>query len=292
MSELHFEPVGQRVAVLAASLFSLNAYHYFHGDKNLDPLVAMAVVLPLAAVVHSWTEFILCQFPMRFRSSRRLLSRTASIEGYWFEGLHSREHPYSVICIEFDPATSSYRYHGINYRRDYVRNSMFSSVQTSLHDSGNGLTFHFEATVHEWSSGREMVGTESARGYGRISFTTENSSEFVRGRGEFFETNPKANWHSLELYRFSDQSIIAALGGRTHAVDDQDYDRLLVQGMNDRRAKRKALEAFAEESGLRLLPPASESSEASANDSGGADGIEEKRIEPKEPPNPAPQADG
>jgi hypothetical protein len=262
MDFVEFEPVGQRISVLAAAVFAASSYKWLEqfrftegpekGHAIFNPIVALAIVLSLAAVVHTVVDFVLCKLPMRFRGLRRLLSTTASIEGYWFQCLHDMDNPYSVICVEYDSATNLYGYHGTNYRVDLNPNAHFDSVQTSIHASGNVLTFNFTAAVHRWNSSTKTVDTDAARGYGRATFTTETSKGFVLGRGEFFETNPKPNWRTFEMYKISDATIAKALDGRTHAKDDMDYRSLFIHSLLERQERHTAFDRILTERHLSV----------------------------------------
>lgn len=241
MDVVDFEPVGQRVSVLAAAVFAASLYkwmeHAKDGQAVFHPIIALAIVLSLASVVHTALDWLLCKLPMRFRFSRRLLSATASIEGYWFQNVHDLANPYSIVCIEFDSVTNSYKYHGTNYKPDGHRNAYFDSVQTDIHASGRALTFNFVAAVHRWSPHRKTVDTNAARGYGRVTFMTETSKQFILGRGEFFETNPKPNWRIFDMYKIPDATVHKALGEHRNAIDDMDYDTLFMYAILDREAK-------------------------------------------------------
>src|SRR3954471_1903389 len=98
MEHLEFEPVGQTAAALAAVSFSIKAFEYLNAtlkhspassgssDESYRTIAIWVIVLPLAVAVHRLTDFLLLKAPLRFGPLRRLVSRTASIEGYWFQG--------------------------------------------------------------------------------------------------------------------------------------------------------------------------------------------------------------
>jgi hypothetical protein len=242
MDIVEFEPVGQRIAVLAAAVFSVRVYMWLEDlhDANkqaiFHPLIALALVLPVAAVVHSWTDFLVCKLPMRFHWSRRLLSHIASIEGYWLQCVYDTPNPFSILCIEFDPAKNSYRYHGTNYNKNGTLNAHFDSEHASIEASGNELTFKFVAAVYRQNRAQNNVDIDGARGYGTITFTTETGRNFVSGRGEFFEASPDPNWRRFELFKISRTTVKSALN-RTHADDDIDYSTLLTYTLLDRKEK-------------------------------------------------------
>jgi len=235
MENVHFEPISHVVSALSASTFAINLFHYLE-DKLPDPIAAYALTLPAAAALHFIVDYLLSKFPRRNRWLRKLVARSATIEGYWFEGVHSEDYPHSVACIEFDHSTDCYIYHGINYRRDGNRNANFESSSASLDSTGKSLTFHFAATVYSWMPNLNISSTEAAKGYGQINFKTEGSEAFIRGTGEFFEKSPRANWRTFELYRISPADVKSVLG-RDHAEDDQDYDALLAFMIGKRRQK-------------------------------------------------------
>jgi hypothetical protein len=261
MSTVHIEPVGQTISVLSASAFAINAFHYLI-EHHLNSYVAFAFVLPSAVLVHSFTEYLIVKLPMRSARLRKLIMHTANVEGYWFQVVHSVEAPYSIVCIEYDSSASFYVYHGVSYRTDGSRNASFRSFYTCIDDAASGLTFHYEATVHDSSATLQAGGTAIAKGYGKINFFTEGSGSYIRGEGEFFERKPEPNWRTFELYRIS-QNLVDSLEMK-HAADDRDYDRLLELAQDQRNRKAAALNPIGRNSqlGLSNQPPSHRSQKA------------------------------
>lgn len=219
-------------------------------------LLAIIFGLTIAAAVHFVADLVLVKLPKKYNWSRRLFSRISSIEGYWLEYIHSNEYPATIIRFEYDATNDAYLFYGYNYKNDFGGNAIFQSSACSVDSTGGGITFHFESIVNNIASEGEKGGAaadesdpppkpfrepiDSARGYGKIRFVTEGTSDFVRGTGEFFERKPEPNWRSFELYRVKPETVKQALG-RESALDDIDYKLLLVAVLAERAERQRKL---------------------------------------------------
>ena len=165
MEIFHFEPFSRIVSVVLASAYASFVYHFLVTKTELGETRAFILVMASAALVHALADFLLVDLPRHSAVLRRLFYRTASVEGYWYQQVSSPDKPYSVVCIEYQPRTHSYIYHGINYMADEVnRNAIFSSWPTKIEAIESGVNFYFGGTVQNGSvPGSQPVGTAVSR---------------------------------------------------------------------------------------------------------------------------------
>ena len=208
------------VAVVIATGVALKARTWLV-NAQMQPMLATGVSLACAAFIHQLLQFLLTKAPKVIPLFRWIIDPITRIEGFWFEEVDAEENPFSYACLEYNPATSEFRYYGSNYTPDFRLNATFESTWIASERALNGCRFNFKADV--FGSGK----TENRiSGYGHLWFRSDRKIWFSRGEGSFIDTGSLLKERRLVLIRMR-KSFIKEELGHSKPEDEHEIARLV-----------------------------------------------------------------
>ena len=183
----------------------------------------------IATLFFKGTEYLITDLIMRVYLLRVLIDPKAAVEGVWFEIIPNLfDRPYAILYITYNSNSKKYLLNGKVFDPDGVVKAIIKSDELVITPESNKITYSY-------CTDREYEGKSDVFGFTRIDFQRYGSYLYLRGNGQYTDSEPNGGRFTFLLKRLHKKDLKKYIN-KSRIENDLDEKLIITKIHTERKA--------------------------------------------------------